>query len=59
MALTKARVEQHDTLFFFQLFFPICDPAKSGITDNPRMPFYSKVENWSQKYAATVGIGGS
>jgi hypothetical protein len=23
------------------------------------MPFYSKVENWSQKYAATMGIGGS
>jgi hypothetical protein len=59
MGLTKARLEQHDALFFFQLLFPICNPAKSGITDDPRMPFYSKVENWSQKYAATMGIGGS
>jgi hypothetical protein len=59
MGLTKARLEKHDALFFFQLLFPICDPAKSGITNNPRMPFFSKVENWSQKYAATMGIGGS
>jgi hypothetical protein len=59
MGLTKATLEKHDALFFFQLLFPICNPAKSSISDNPRMPFYSKVENWSQKYAATMGIGGS
>jgi hypothetical protein len=55
MDLTKATLEQHDAFFFFSVAFPICDLAKSGITDNPRMPFYSKVENWSQKYATTGG----
>jgi hypothetical protein len=60
MGLTKARLEKHDALFFFQLLFPICNPAKSSITNkDPRMPFYSKVENWLQNYAATMGIGGS
>jgi hypothetical protein len=59
MGLNKARLEKHDAFFFWQLLFPICNPAKSGIPDNPRMPFYSNVEAWSQKYAAHMGIGGS
>jgi hypothetical protein len=59
MGLTKARLEKHDAFFFWQLLFPICDPAKSSITNNPTMPFYSKVDKWSLKYAATMGIGGS
>jgi hypothetical protein len=59
MGLNKVRLEKHDTFFFWQLLFPICNPAESGIPDNPRMPFYSNLEAWSQKYAAHMGIGGS
>ena len=59
MGLTKTRLVKHDAFFFWQLLFPVCDPAKSGITNDPWLPFYSKVERWSQKYAASQGIGGS
>ena len=59
MGLTKRRLLNHDALFFWQLLFPMCDPSKSGIPNDPRLPFYSNVEKWSQKYTATMGIGGS
>jgi hypothetical protein len=59
MGLTKDRLMKHDASFFWQLLFPVCGPAQSGITNDPRLPFYSKVEGWSQKYAASIGIGGS
>ena len=45
--------------FFWQLLFPICDPAKSNIKDDPRIPFYSAVENWSLTYAANQGLFGT
>jgi hypothetical protein len=57
VGLTKTRLKKHDAFFFWQLLFPICDLAKSGIKDNPRLLFCSKVEKWSQKYAASMGIG--
>ena len=59
MGLTKGKLLKHDAFFFWQLLFPICDQAFSTIENDPRLPFYSKVEKWSQKYAATQGIGGS
>jgi hypothetical protein len=59
MRLLKRRILDGNALFFFQLLFPICDPKKYGIPDNPRMPYYIKVERWSQKYAADIGLGGS
>jgi hypothetical protein len=58
MGLTKEKLLKHDAFFFWQLLFPICDPAKSGIADDPRLAFYLVVEGWSQKYAASIGIGG-
>jgi hypothetical protein len=36
MGSTKARLEKHDALFFWQLLFPICDLAKSGIRHHGR-----------------------
>ena len=59
MGLTKDKLLKHDAFFFWQLLFPICDPRFSKIENDPRLPFYSKVEKWTQKYAATQGIGGS
>ena len=32
------------TLFFLQLILPICNPALSGIKDDPRMSYYHDVE---------------
>jgi hypothetical protein len=59
MGLTKERLLTHDCFFFWQLLFPICDPKRSGIDEDPRLPFYSEVENWKQKYAASQGLFGA
>ena len=59
MGLTRHQLDKCDLLFFLQLILPICDPAKSGIKDDPRMPFYSSVEKWSAVYANLIGMGGS
>jgi hypothetical protein len=59
MGLTEARMANEDALFFLQLLLPMCDPAKSGIDGDPRRPYYTKVEAWTQKYATSLGLGGS
>jgi hypothetical protein len=59
MGLTKETLIDGDALFFFQLLLPICDPAKSGIENDPRLPYYSKVAKWTQVYATNLGLGGS
>jgi hypothetical protein len=59
MKLTKRRIVEGDALFFLQLLLPIGDPKKSGIEDDPRLPYYSEVERWTQKYATSIGLGGS
>jgi hypothetical protein len=59
MGLTEARMAKEDALFFLQLLLPMCDPAKSGIDVDPRRPYYTKVESWTQKYATALGLGGS
>ena len=60
MGLTKTRLVKKDAFFFWQLLFPICDPLRSDIPDDPRLPFYSKVETWSNGYAASsLGLFGS
>ena len=59
MKLTKKRLVEGDALFFLQLLLPIGDPKKSGIENDPRMPYYSEVERWTQKYATSLGLGGS
>jgi hypothetical protein len=59
LKLTKKRIVEGDALFFLQLLLPIGDPKKSGIEDDPRLPYYSEVERWTQKYATSIGLGGS
>jgi hypothetical protein len=48
-----------DALLYHQLLLPICDPKHSGIKDDARKPFYSKVERLSNIYAFSIGLGGS
>jgi hypothetical protein len=37
----------------------MCDPTKSGIHWDLRHAYYTKVEKWTQKYATSLGLGGS
>ena len=47
-----------DPLFFLQLLLPICDPKKSGIPDDKRMPYFTQVERFTNLYACGSGKGG-
>ena len=55
----KKMIKEKDCLFFYQLLFPFCDTHKSGIENDPRMSYYSKVELWTNAYALQLGLGGS
>ena len=57
LELTQDRMFSCDALFFYQLLLPICDPAKSGIKDDPRSGFYTDVYQFSNLYKHQVGIG--
>jgi hypothetical protein len=59
MKLMKKRIVEGDTLFFLQLLLPIGNPKKSGIMNDPHLPYYSEVEHWMQKYATSIGLGES
>ena len=37
----------------------MCDPKKLGIPRDDRKPFFSKVEDLTNLYAYTIGLGGS
>ena len=45
-----------DGLFFKQLLQPMRDPSKFSIKNDPRMLYYTKIENWTAKYAAMIGM---
>ncbi len=51
MALTRKRMEEKDALFFLQLLTPIANPSKSGIDKDPRKPFYSDVQTFTNVYS--------
>jgi hypothetical protein len=57
MKLRKKQIVEGEALFFLQLLLPMGDPKKSGIIDEPRLPYYSEVE--TKKYATAIGLGGS
>ena len=59
LGLTQARMVDCDALFFHQLLLPMCNPRRSGIDGDPRLPFYSNVEIYSNLYALQIGLGGS
>ena len=54
LGMSAKVMDTNDFLFFYQLILPICDTNKSGIDDDPRLPYYSAVEKWSNGYA--VGL---
>lgn len=54
--LTAERMRT-DPLFFYQLLFPFCAPADSGVADDHRMPFYSNVSVFTNMYAMWKGAG--
>ena len=56
MGLTRERMENKDALFFKQLLTPICNPLKSNIENDPRMPYYHLVSQYtSMKMASELG----
>ena len=59
LGLTSSIMKTNDFLFFFQLILPICDVEYSGVSDDGRLPYYSKLEEWSNLYAYQIGLGGS
>lgn len=59
LGLSRSRLLRHDPLFFYQLLLPVCKIEKSGIKDDPRQSYYSKVMTWSHKYALELGLTGS
>ncbi len=54
MGLSKHRMEQCDTLFFYQLILPIVNPAMSGIEGDTRMGYYQDVARNTNMYAFGV-----
>ena len=42
-------------MFFYQLLFPFCNPTKSGIADDYRMPYYSNTVGFTNMYAYWKG----
>jgi len=52
-------MDTNDFLFFYQFLLPICDTSKSGIEDDPRLLYYSNVEEWSNIYIFKIGLGGT
>ena len=45
--------------FFYQLLLPICDPKHSGIPEDARKPFFSKVKEFKNLYVYSIILGGS
>jgi hypothetical protein len=59
LGMTKSRMDEKDALFLFHLVMLICNPALSGIKEDPQRAFYSDVETFSNLYALESGWGGS
>ena len=59
LGLKSSTMKTNDFLFFYQLILPICNTQRSGIRNDGRLSYYSKVEEWSNLYACQIGLGGS
>ena len=57
LGLTKEVMESVDALFFFQLLLPLCDPAQSGVEDDPRIAYYTDVEGFTNASKCLSGTG--
>ena len=59
LGLASSTVKTNNFLFFLQFILPMCDPQRSGINGDDRLPYYSKLEEWSNLYACQIGLGDS
>ena len=59
LGLTAGRMRKDDAMIFYQLIFPICDPERSGVANDPRTGFYFDLERYTATYKAQNGYGGS
>ena len=59
LGMNVERVRDVDTLFFFKLLLPFYDPAKSGVDGDPRIPYYTDVEKYTNASTALSGQGSS
>lgn len=59
LGTSEVTMKTKDALHFYQLIFPLCNPNASGITSDPRLPFYSEIEKISNVYTYDIGLGGS
>ena len=57
LGLTKARMQACDAAFFLQLILPFCDPAQSGVEDDPRVPYFTEVERFTNISKLSTGKG--
>ena len=57
LGLSSERMSNKDPLFFFQLLFPINDPASSGIEHDNRMPYFTHAAMCTNVYAVAQGGG--
>ena len=48
--LTKKCMWDRDA-FFQNLLTPVCEPSRSGIKDDPRLPYYTQVSEYTNLYA--------
>ena len=46
LGLTSSTMKTNYFLFFLQLILPMCDPERSGVESDGRLPYYSKLEEW-------------
>eukprot|EP00957_Ditylum_brightwellii_P156556 11915527-Ditylum_brightwellii.AAC.1 len=51
-------MKEKDALFFYQLILLLSDTRKLGVWKDPRQSYYSKVEKWTNIYAAQLVLGG-
>lgn len=46
-----------DAAFFLQLILPFCDPSQSGIHEDPRKPFFTEEERFTNMSKYETGRG--
>ena len=55
--LDATRMHNGDPLFFYQMLFPICDPKRSSVDNDGRMPYFSVASICTNVYAVASGAG--
>ena len=59
LGLTRKWMENGDAAFFLQLILPFCDPSQSGIPDDPRKPFFTEEQCFTNMLKLEFGRGGT